>query len=211
MPATLIPRPNYSAPIHEILHVLDPLHHSLNSTLRMIYTHAAWRRVTGTTMKSTDELLRQDLYIANEAVHGMNGSFNVSDKATANTRTALKRLGVDTQEDITRYIVCPKCWNLVPLTNLATLEGPNCRETVTGPRGAVETCNELLYRQNNNTRTPIKVIPYYRLSTVIKKLLQDSEVSRIYRIGDNLLMIEFRKTTLSFQYLRLSPIVDMMG
>lgn len=162
-------------------------HHELPPALRHAYTTIMLAKVTGTADRATNRLLEHmhaTIEIATEHTARQNDEEDADqtindrlrtilgeDKKTLNWRTAATRLGVHPDPKIDRYICCPRCWSLTPLSRLRELQTPICGADA----GGIE-CTEPIYDAIGHTRTPISVIPYYKLSTSLSLMLQSGEV-----------------------------------
>jgi hypothetical protein len=142
-------------------------HHLLEPPIRHLFTTVALGKATGMSFA-----------LANLNLDHMSTALELAtgddlDGRTSQVKTALSRIGVNPDDRITRYIVCPHphCWNLVPYKELYNLASPLCTAERDG-----EPCSERMYRTLNHIRTPIKVMPYSKLSDFLGKLLQDRTV-----------------------------------
>lgn len=167
------PHPNedYAWQQSPIVHVDNLLrHHDLDEVARHIYTTAIFQKATGLSDTAIEVLLQQMFaqdQIANQG--------QISEHFTTRFRTIKSRLGVDPDQYIDRYIVCPNndCWQLYNRDRLPHLESPACTNIINGRR----RCDGQLYTTNAGMRTPIKVIPYTKLSTGLAMLMQDPNVT----------------------------------
>ncbi|KAG7527369.1 hypothetical protein FFLO_07006 [Filobasidium floriforme] len=92
-------------------------HHQLDAPLRHLFTTIAYGKATGMSYASANVQL-DHMTTAVELATG-----EVLEGRTAQVKTALSRIGVNPDDLLTRYIVCPnvKCWNLVPYRQLYEL------------------------------------------------------------------------------------------
>jgi hypothetical protein len=106
---------------------LNPAHHRLQPTLRMIYTQVALYKLRGGSNQHTDHDLQQRLFTALSAAEEAGSSLAVDmDQVTFNTRTAMSRVGLNVEDDIRRYIVCPQCWNPIDYDKLSAERDSIC-------------------------------------------------------------------------------------
>lgn len=157
-----------------------PRHHRLPYLARSTYTRAAHSRVNGVTFHHTDQQLRQERLQAEALVELTGRSLGLElNDLTTNTRTALSRLGVNPDDDIMQYMVCPRCWNLVRLDELNNLDTPICRTQVhSGIGQTMIECDGEIYTTKGEmkVRSPVKVLPVSPLSNFIAHLLEDEDV-----------------------------------
>jgi hypothetical protein len=156
-----------------------PRHHFLPYAHRFAYTMAAYGRLNGSTFSTTDVGLRQHLRFIQgiSHQHGKDLGFDPDKEYTTNTRTALSHLGVNPEDEIQQYIVCPSCWSLTPLSELDELNSPACTAQVhIGASSNTRRCGTPVYTQTPGYRSPIKVMPITLTSTALRHLLQDATV-----------------------------------
>lgn len=156
---------------------LDPAHHRLQLTLRMIYTQVALYRLRGGSYQNTDHDLQQRLYTALSAAAEVGVPLDLDlDQTTLNTRTAMSRIGLNVNEEIQRFIACPSCWTLVDYNSLYSLDDVGCQAMKRGRGRRIIRCSSPLFEQNGTIRTPFKVLPIYKFSRALRTLLQDPQV-----------------------------------
>lgn len=155
------------------------LHHGLSFTERMAYTNGARNRLKNAPFTFTDDNLKRDFHFALGMAEMYNGELDFKpEDYTTNTRTALKRLGADPDEILERYLVCPKCWNLVEYGELYTLTTPECQAMVAGNRRRrAYQCATPLYELKGKIRAPFSVLPITKSSRALRLLLQDQNLT----------------------------------
>lgn len=89
------------------------------------------------------------------------------DNMARTLRTVENRLGVNPDDLITYFILCPECWHVYHPSELSKLETPQCRK---------KHCNGVLYKVKRTTsgtdkRTPIRSMPAASIKKAIANLL----------------------------------------
>ncbi len=142
-------------------------HHGLSPSTRLLFTHAAFAKATGSTNEQCNAQLEQGTRLYEVATGDELPS------ATNNIRTAQRRLGVHPDQYIDQYIVCPSllCWNLTPMTHLGELESPICGAALEDG----SDCTESIFQVIARAKIPYKVILYCRMSRSLALLLRDAE------------------------------------
>jgi hypothetical protein len=94
--------------------------------------------------------------------------------------SAKKRLGIDADQWIVQYAICPKCWKHYAPRQLQELAGPGC---------LVTTCDGILYTEKRDSknvlkRHPVKIIPNVSVIQSLRRMMRRKGFRKLIQSHD---------------------------
>jgi len=178
LPAPILPRPRYPDTTWTAVPVLnvrapgydldeedrpDPVPAGLaeHPGVRMAYLQAVIQNVYAhASVVQATEILNSTL----DALSTM-GPLPLNPRPVRTLESAKRRLGIDADQYITKYAICPICWKHYTPKQITELDGPEC---------LVDDCEGILYEEYHNRkghlkRKPIKLNPYTSVVQTLKR------------------------------------------